>query len=166
MAAVKPRRATRSELVADRLHSAAIHLLRRVRQQDAPLGVGPTQLSVLSVLVFGGPKNLKDLAALEQVTPATMSRVVAGLERAGFAIRAADPHDRRTLHITPTSTGRVLLRRGRARRVTALAEWLKSLTHDELDCLERAAELVERVLPRVSPPLRAPRLPPAPRSSA
>jgi len=40
--------------VADRLHSAAIHLLRRVRKQDAASGEGPARLSALSVLVFGG----------------------------------------------------------------------------------------------------------------
>src|SRR5215510_2529732 len=42
--------------VADRLHSAAIHLLRRVRKQDVATGEGPARLSALSVLVFGGPK--------------------------------------------------------------------------------------------------------------
>jgi DNA-binding MarR family transcriptional regulator len=71
--------ASRPETVAaaDRLHSAAIHLLRRVRQQDTASGVGPAQLSALSVLVFAGPKTLGDLAAAEQVKPPTMSRVVA-----------------------------------------------------------------------------------------
>ena len=49
--------------VADRLHSAAIHLLRRVRKQDTATGEGPARLSALSVLVFGGPKTLKELAS-------------------------------------------------------------------------------------------------------
>ncbi len=40
--------------IADRLHSAAIHLLRRVRVRDRESGIGPAQLSALSVLVFGG----------------------------------------------------------------------------------------------------------------
>ncbi len=44
--------------IADRLHSAAIHLLRRVRKQDAASGEGPARLSALSVLVFGGPMTL------------------------------------------------------------------------------------------------------------
>ena len=38
--------------VADALHSAAIHLLRRVRQEDDRTGVTPGRLSALSVLVF------------------------------------------------------------------------------------------------------------------
>ena len=67
--------------IADRLHSAAIHLLRRVRKQDAATGEGPARLSALSVLVFGGPMTLGQLAAAEQVKPPTMSRIVTGLER-------------------------------------------------------------------------------------
>ena len=63
------------------LHSAAIHLLRRVRKQDAATGEGPARLSALSVLVFGGPMTLGQLAAAEQVKPPTMSRIVTGLER-------------------------------------------------------------------------------------
>jgi DNA-binding MarR family transcriptional regulator len=146
MRVVKPYKSSRQELVADRIHSASIRLLRRVRQVDAPFGIGPMQLSALSVLVFGGSKNLKELAGIEQVTPATMSRAMVGLERAGFAERATDPHDRRNLIISATNQGRVLLRRGRARRVAALAELFQHLTQHELDCLERAAELVERSL--------------------
>jgi len=68
MKKVKPEKIaphTETVAVADRLHSAAIHLLRRVRKQDAVSGVGPAQLSALSVLVFGGPKTLGDLAAQE-----------------------------------------------------------------------------------------------------
>src|SRR4051794_8477637 len=67
--------------LADRLHSTAIHLLRRVRKQDVAVGQGPARLSALSVLVFGGTKTLGELAAAEQVKPPTMSRIVAGLAR-------------------------------------------------------------------------------------
>src|SRR5258706_13558070 len=65
---------------ADRLHSAAIHLLRRLRVRDRESGVGPAQLSALSVLVLGGgPRSLGELAEAEQVRPTTMSRLVTGL---------------------------------------------------------------------------------------
>ncbi|MGA7856601.1 MAG: hypothetical protein WCA11_01650, partial [Terracidiphilus sp.] len=77
----KQKALTRGEAqrIADQLHSAAIHLLRSVRTQDRSLGVGPAQLSALSVLVFGGPRSLTELAEAEQVRPPTMSRIVAGL---------------------------------------------------------------------------------------
>src|SRR4249920_3993420 len=61
--------------LADQLHSAAIHLLRRLRVRDRESGVGPAQLSALSVLVLGGgPRSLGELAEAEQVRPPTMSR--------------------------------------------------------------------------------------------
>src|SRR5437660_11754341 len=82
---------------ADRLHSAAIHLLRRLRIRDRESGVGPAQLSALSVLVFGGPKSLAELAAAEQVAPPTMSRIVSGLARAKLVLRKTDRDDRRAV---------------------------------------------------------------------
>src|ERR1700722_9868817 len=85
--------------IADRLHSAAIHWLRRVRKQDVPTGEGPARLSALSVLVFGGPKTLGELAAAEQVKPPTMSRIVAGLARSRLIEIKPDPRDARRMQI-------------------------------------------------------------------
>src|ERR1700687_1910748 len=102
MAKVKPEKiALRADTVAaaDRLHSAAIHLLRRLRLQDAASGVGPAQLSALSVLVFAGPNTLCDLATAEQVKPPTMSRIVAALTRSRLIELTRDPHDARRVHI-------------------------------------------------------------------
>src|SRR6202451_4269075 len=84
--------------LADHLHSAAIHLLRRVRRQDAALGQGPARLSALSVLVFGGPTTLGGLASAEQVKPPTMSRIVAGLARSRLAAVTGDPDESRRIH--------------------------------------------------------------------
>src|ERR671933_1067936 len=72
---------------ADRLHSAAIHLLRRVRRQDDASGLTAPRLSALSVIVFGGPLTLGALAAAEQVRPPTMTRIVQALEEAGLVVR-------------------------------------------------------------------------------
>src|SRR4030081_1820391 len=97
MTDVKSKRPTGGESfeTADRLHSSAIHLLRRLRVRDRESGVGPAQLSALSVLVFGGPRSLSELADAEQVRPPTMSRIVAGLERAGLVRRRATEDGRR-----------------------------------------------------------------------
>jgi DNA-binding MarR family transcriptional regulator len=140
--------ASRPETVAaaDRLHSAAIHLLRRVRQQDTASGVGPAQLSALSVLVFAGPKTLGDLAAAEQVKPPTMSRVVAGLERSRLIEITRDPHDARRRQICATAKGARLLQQGRQRRIEYLAAHLGSLTQLELTQLGTAAEILEKIL--------------------
>ena len=133
------------EQAADRLHSAAIHLLRSLRRQDARLGVGPAGLSVLSVLVFGGPKTIGELAAIEQVKAPTMSRIVSTLERWHMVARLAGVDDRRRIVVHPTSTGRAVMKRGRANRVYELASRIERLPETEIALLARAAELIERV---------------------
>jgi DNA-binding MarR family transcriptional regulator len=130
------------EHVADRLHSAAIHVLRRVRQEDEASGLGPARLSALSVVVFGGPLTLGELAAAEQVRPPTMTRIVDGLVREGL-VRKRQGEDRRTIVITATTRGQKLLQRARERRIAVLAGRLAELADDDLELLERAAELME-----------------------
>ena len=132
--------------VADRLHSAAIHLLRRVRQKDIASGIGAAQLSALSVLVFAGAKTLGELARAEQVRPPTMTRIVLALEHEGLARRVPDAHDRRVARIHATPRGVEVLQKGRSRRIHYIAELLRDLGPGELKLLGRAAMLLERAL--------------------
>jgi DNA-binding MarR family transcriptional regulator len=143
---LKKRPQPESSSVADRLHSAAIHLLRRVRKQDASTGEGPARLSALSVLVFGGPMTLGQLAAAEQVKPPTMSRIVTGLEHSRLATRMTDSKDARRVMIRATSSGERLLHQGRQRRIEYLARHLDGLSRQELATLEDAVLLLEEVL--------------------
>jgi len=131
--------------VADRLHSAAIHLLRRLRRVDQAADVGPARLSALSVIVFGGPVTLGSLAEAEQVTAATMSRIVAGLQSSRLATRRVDPSDRRVIRIEATARGRKLLEQGRERRIEHLRARLEKLDRDDLALLARASEILERL---------------------
>ena len=148
MAERKPKKTPLPETsaIADRLHSAAIHLLRRVRKQDAATGEGPARLSALSVLVFGGPMTLGQLAAAEQVKPPTMSRIVTGLEDSRLAERLTDSKDARRVRIRATANGERLLHQGRRRRIEYLAGHLDGLSREELATLEEAVRLLERVL--------------------
>lgn len=131
---------------ADRLHSAALHLLRRLRREDDAAGLTAPHLSALSVVVFGGPLTLGELAAAEQVKAPSMTRIVQKLERAGLVAREADPADRRVARVRATDAGAGVLRAGRSRRVEALAERLRALGPGEREALERAAEILERVV--------------------
>jgi DNA-binding MarR family transcriptional regulator len=136
--------------VADRLHSAAIHLLRHARKQDVLAGVGPARLSALSVLVFGGPMALGQLAAAEQVKAPTMSRIVAGLKRSGLAKIETDAKDARRIRVTATPKGERLLQQARSRRVRLVAETLSGLSRPEMDTLRKAAELINRAVTQAS----------------
>jgi DNA-binding MarR family transcriptional regulator len=132
--------------LADRLHSAAIHLLRRVRKQDITTGEGPARLSALSVLVFGGQKTLGELAAAEQVKPPTMSRIVSGLLRSHLVTITPDPHDARRLRIRATAKGVRLLHKGRKLRVEYLASHLDALTSEETAKVSGAVEILKKLL--------------------
>ncbi|MBO0870734.1 MAG: MarR family transcriptional regulator, partial [Micromonosporaceae bacterium] len=77
----------RQEELADRLHSAAIHMLRQVATVDARSGLSPARLSALSVIVYGGPLTMTQLARAERVSPATATSTVTGLESAGLVAR-------------------------------------------------------------------------------
>src|SRR5271156_3164678 len=132
--------------VADRLHSAAIHLLRRVRRQDAALGEGPARLSALSVLVFGGPTTLGGLASAEQVKPPTMSRIVAGLVRSRLVEVTPDALDARRMNIRATAKGKRLLLEGRRLRVESFAAQLERLTSADIAKLDRVIAVLREVL--------------------
>jgi DNA-binding MarR family transcriptional regulator len=131
---------------ADRFHSAAIHALRHVRRADPASGLSAARLSAMSVLVFGGPRTLGELAAAEQVRPATMSRIVRALEDDGYVRRERDAADGRVSRIRATPKGERVLWQGRRRRVENLAALLDRLNVKEVARVREAAELVERAL--------------------
>ncbi len=131
--------------IADQLHSAAIHLLRRLRVRDRESGIGPAQLSALSVLVFGGPRSLGELAEAEQVRPPTMSRIVAGLERAGLVRRHAT-EDGRRVRLEATAKGTKILQEGRKRRVESLSQAVSALPRKELQQLGEFTALLQHVI--------------------
>jgi DNA-binding MarR family transcriptional regulator len=147
MTLVKSKRLAGGETfeTADRLHSAAIHLLRRLRVRDRESGVGPAQLSALSVLVFGGPRSLGQLADAEQVRPPTMSRIAAGLVRAGL-VRRGKTEDGRRVRLAATAKGTRILQEGRQRRVESLAKALALLSEKEMQQLGDLTVLLQRVI--------------------
>lgn len=133
--------------IADRLHSAAIHVLRRLRRADTAAGLSAPRLSALSVVVFAGPLTLGQLAAAEQVRPPTMTHLVRALESDQLVIREPDQHDGRVVRIRATPKGRTLMARGRARRVEALTDRVRALSLTERSVLARAAGIMERLWP-------------------
>jgi DNA-binding MarR family transcriptional regulator len=133
--------------VADRLHSAAIRLLRRLRREDEAMGLTAARASALSVLVFGGRAvTLGALAQAEQVSAPTITRLIVGMERDGLVRREADAADGRVVWLHPTPAGARLLHAGRKRRVAALEADLAGLTAGERETLSKAADILDRVL--------------------
>ncbi len=125
---VKPPSSSAADLRdADRIHSAAIHILRRLRAADRETGISPARLSALSVIVFAGPLRLLALAEAEQVRPPTATRLVDALEAEGLVTRRRDRADGRQVVIAATAKGRRLLHEGKRRRVERLAAAIAAL---------------------------------------
>ena len=135
-----------SEEIADRIHSAAIHLLRKLRREDAESGLNAPRLSALSVIVFAGPVTLGDLAGAEQVRPPTMTRIVDALAEQKLVTRNKSASDARRTMIAATPAGRKLLMQGRERRIRALAKHIAALSDRERAILHQAAETLKRIV--------------------
>ena len=129
------------------MHSAAIHLLRRVRvADDQSMGMTPARRSALSVLVFLGPQSLSQLATTEQVTLPTMSKLVATMEKDGLVRRERDPEDGRVVRLHATAKARRMAERGREERLGVLESLLGGASAREVEVVREAAEIVDRLV--------------------
>lgn len=132
----------------DRLHSVAIHLLRWARTEDVATGLSAARLSVLSVLVFGGPRTVTELADAEQVATPTMTRLLQGLEADGYVTRRRDRADARVVRITATAKGRRALEAGRRARVRRIDAVVRELDADSAADVAAAVVALEVALGR------------------
>lgn len=131
---------------ADRMHSAAIHLLRRVAREDQKAGTSPARLSALSVLVFAGPRTISELASMERVKVPTMSRLVSAMEAEGLVRRAVNGADGRSVVLHATAKGRRVLERARELRLSLLEDLLSRASDSELSTVRAAAAIVDRLV--------------------
>jgi DNA-binding MarR family transcriptional regulator len=127
---------------ADALHSSAVRLLRLARTADTAMDLDGARASLLSVLVYGGPQPVSALAAIEQVSAPAITKTVAALVGQGLAARTRSTTDRRVVLVSATEDGRRLLERGRAARVTMIAELIDGLPPADVAVLHRAADIV------------------------
>jgi len=132
--------------VANALNSTAIHVLRTARTADAESGLTAERLSLLSVLVFGGPATMSALARAEQVSRPAITRTVGALEQAGLVRREEVAEDRRRSRVSATAAGRRLMEAGRRARIERLAGVLEDVRPEELAELDRALAAVRRAL--------------------
>lgn len=131
--------------LAGRLRPTIFRLARLLRQQDDS-GVAPALVSALATIDREGPLTLGDLAAREQLTPPSITKVVATLEEDGFVERVRDEHDRRVHYVAVTVKGRRLLQASRTRRTEWLATQLRELPAADIARLAGALEVLERLV--------------------
>lgn len=142
-------RKVEAEAAARALNSAAIHLLRGLRPTDRRSGLTSARLSALSVLVFSGPTTLGRLAAAEQVSSPTMTRIVDGLVQLGLAERSPHPDGGRLVRISATVAGRSLMEAARDRRIATIVSAVHTLPAADQRRVLAAAPAFLRLADRV-----------------
>lgn len=135
-------RSSERRRVAELLHATAIHVLRYARQADRQSPVGPAQLSALSVLVFGGPRTLRELAEAEQVAAPTMTRIVQGLSARRLVRLERSAEDARAVRVEASAKGVALLEKARALRLDLIERLLSHNSSEELAQIGSALRLV------------------------
>lgn len=127
---------------AERIHSATIRFLRAMRRYDGVSELSAPRLSILSVLYFAGPMKAGQLAAREQVTAATMTRHLQGLEAEGLVARGKTQDDSRVVTVALTRTGRARFEAARQARLAALEAAVRQLPPEEAAALAAAAPVL------------------------
>jgi DNA-binding MarR family transcriptional regulator len=125
-------------LVINRTH-------RRMRQ-EAGSELPASNASALSTLELYGPVTPSELADIERIKRPTATRLLRALEEQGLVERTPDPKDGRSALISITGEGRERLRRLRRRKNAYLARRMRELEPADVKSLERAAEVLERLL--------------------
>jgi DNA-binding MarR family transcriptional regulator len=136
---------TSEAVLASRLRLAVTRLARRLRTQ-LPGGLSPSQLATMATVECRGALTLGELSAAERVKPPTMTKIVAALEEQGLVSRTVDPNDRRVARVEATAAGLAFLAESRQSKDAYLAQRLRSLSSEDQVALERAAEVLERIL--------------------
>lgn len=132
---------------AAHLRTAIVRTARRLRQEAAAetSGLTPTSVAALATIERHGPLTPSEIAAIERVKRPTITRTLGCLEREGLIDRAPDPADGRSSLVSVNGAGRERLRRLRGRKNAYLARRMKDLSDEEVETLERAAEILERM---------------------
>ena len=131
--------------LAARLRLVLNRLARRLRNQT-PGDLSPSLTSALVTIELRGPIALGQLAASERVTPPSITRMVATLERLGLVRRESDPGDRRIARVSLTPDGQRTVLRTRTRKTAYLAKRLRKLDESERAIVREALPVLERLL--------------------
>jgi DNA-binding MarR family transcriptional regulator len=115
-------------------------------RQEADGGLSPSLVAALATLERHGPLTPSKLAEIERIQRPTATRIVSNLEQQGLVVREGDPLDGRSFRVRMSADGARLLKRLRSRKNAYLAKRLRTLDEEELATLERATEILERIL--------------------
>jgi len=131
--------------LASELRLSLLRATRRLRAQRVNTAATLSQLSALGTVYRSGPLSAGEIAAIEQVQPPSMTKILASLEQAGWIERSSHPDDRRQSVIAITEAGRELLAEETRVRDEWLAKRLVEFSDEDLRKLRAAVEVLDRL---------------------
>jgi len=129
--------------LASELRVPVMRLARRLRLERSSEDYTLNQLSAMAVLDRDGDLTAGELAAIERVTPPSMTRTVNSLVDAGLAVRRPHDTDGRQVLIGLTDLARAVLAEDRRRRDQWLTQRLAELEPAERELLAHVAPLLD-----------------------
>ncbi|MBE7188222.1 MarR family winged helix-turn-helix transcriptional regulator [Jatrophihabitans endophyticus] len=133
---------------AVRLRRVVMRLARTFNAGATDEDLTPTQASVLGLLATRGPLAISAVAALENINPSMMSRVVGKLDARGLISRTPDPNDLRAATVSISRSGRAVQSRVKNRRAAAIQHAAEGLTPEQHAALVAALPALEALAPR------------------
>ncbi len=131
--------------VAAHLRLSITRAARRLRT-EASGGLGPSLGAALATVERWGPLTPSELADREGIRRPSATRLVARLEEEGLVAREPDPTDGRSFRVSLTPDGRAHIQEVRSRKDAFLARRLEALAPEDRATLDRASDLLERLL--------------------
>jgi DNA-binding MarR family transcriptional regulator len=136
---------TTEDDIAAVLHASLSKVSRQLRHIDLPPGLTPERLRTLATIHANGPISVTALATMEQVRPATISRMISSLEEDGYVKRREDKSDKRGVLVVTTSKGRQMYLRANRQYLNQLNEALAKLDPEQVDMVRKLAEMLGKL---------------------
>ncbi|MGV9481466.1 MarR family winged helix-turn-helix transcriptional regulator [Gordonia aichiensis] len=115
-------------------------LTHTLERRPRELSIGGT--ATLFTLWRGGPRRATTLAAIEGVTPPTMTALITSLERDGLVERRVDPDDGRASLVALTESGKAYIEARREAHIAQLVAGIDDLPPALRSELTSAADAV------------------------
>ena len=126
---------------------ALIELLRRrIRPSYHATRLTAARMSALRIIIENEWTTGGQIAQIEQVTQATITRMLDGLDESGFIVREPSQRDRRIVDVRATESGRAAFREAVTAQVERLAGDLADLDAQDRSKVSEAISHLERVL--------------------
>ena len=103
-------------------------------------------MSALRIIIENEWTTGGQIAQIEQVTQATITRMLDGLDESGFIVREPSQRDRRIVDVRATESGRAAFRKAVTAQVERLAGDLADLNAPDRSKVSEAISHLERVL--------------------